>query len=78
MQRVIKFLSTAAGQISTKQTFFEVAKFPNVLGAVDGTHVAVKVSDDDKLLSKHVEFAPHQMYYFISVVVLSFLLIRST
>lgn len=33
----IKVPTTAAEQITTKQRFFEVASFPNVLGAVDGT-----------------------------------------
>ena len=54
VSRLIKFPSTAAEQISSKQHFFEVANFPNVLGAVGGTHVAVKVSDSDQLLSKHI------------------------
>ena len=25
-----------------KQQFFEISGFPNVLGAVDGTHIAIK------------------------------------
>lgn len=40
----IKFPTTAAQCITTKQQFADIAGFPNVLGAVDGTHVAIKVS----------------------------------
>lgn len=49
VRRFIKFPLTAAAQIRTKQGFFEVAGFPNVLGAVDGTHIALKVSDVIKI-----------------------------
>lgn len=40
----IKFPRRAVECIRTKQQFFEIAGFPNVLGAVDGTHIAIKVS----------------------------------
>ena len=40
----IRFPSDAEEQIRTKREFFEKAGFPNVLGIVDGTHVAIKVS----------------------------------
>ncbi|CAB1315858.1 unnamed protein product, partial [Coregonus sp. 'balchen'] len=44
----IKFPSTAAEQISTKQKYCEVANVPNVLGAVDRTHVAIKGPRDEE------------------------------
>lgn len=46
----IKFPTTAAECIRTKQQFFEIAGFPNVLGTVDGTHVAIKVSSHGRIL----------------------------
>ena len=42
-RQFIKFPATDAEFIRTKQQFFEIAGFPNVLGAVDGTHIAIKV-----------------------------------
>ena len=48
VRRFIKFPSTEAEQVSTTQKFIEVANFPNVVCAVDGTSVAIKVSDDDR------------------------------
>ncbi|ROL47356.1 Protein ALP1-like [Anabarilius grahami] len=50
VENFIKFPSTAAEQILVKQKFFEIAAFPNVLGAVDGTHVAIKAPSDDEEL----------------------------
>ena len=38
-----KFPTTDAECITGKQQFFNIAGFPNVLGAVDGTHIAIKV-----------------------------------
>uniref|UniRef100_A0A8C5BCZ3 Putative nuclease HARBI1 n=1 Tax=Gadus morhua TaxID=8049 RepID=A0A8C5BCZ3_GADMO len=41
-RQFIKFPATDAECIRTKQQFFEIAGFPNVLGAVDRTHIAIK------------------------------------
>lgn len=38
MVKNFKFPSIVAEQILVKQKFFEMASFPNVLGAVDGTY----------------------------------------
>ncbi len=45
VKNFIKFPSTVAEQILIKHKFFEIAAFPNVLGAVDGTHIAIKVNN---------------------------------
>uniref|UniRef100_A0A8C1N3H2 Putative nuclease HARBI1 n=1 Tax=Cyprinus carpio TaxID=7962 RepID=A0A8C1N3H2_CYPCA len=50
VKNFIKFPSTAAEQILVKQKFFEIAAFPNVLGSVDGTHIAIKAPSDDEEL----------------------------
>ena len=38
----IKFPSSRAAQHETKQGFHGIAQFPNVLGAIDGTHIFIK------------------------------------
>ncbi len=45
MRNFIKFPSTVAEQILIKHKLFEIAAFPNVLGVVDGTHIAIKVNN---------------------------------
>ncbi len=45
MKNFIKFPSTVAEQILIKHKLFETAAFSNVLGAVDGTHIAIKVNN---------------------------------
>uniref|UniRef100_A0A8C5CNM0 Putative nuclease HARBI1 n=1 Tax=Gadus morhua TaxID=8049 RepID=A0A8C5CNM0_GADMO len=47
-RQFIKFPATDAECIQTKQKFFEIAGFPNVLGAVDGTHIAIKAPSDEE------------------------------
>ena len=49
-RQFIKFPATAAECIQTKQQLFEIAGFPNVLGVVDGTHIAIKVSSHGSTL----------------------------
>ncbi|XP_063063602.1 putative nuclease HARBI1 [Engraulis encrasicolus] len=44
----IKFPTTAAQCITIKQQFSDIAGFPNVLGAVDGTHVAIKAPQENE------------------------------
>ena len=38
----IKFPNTREKQLQTKQGFHEIAQFPNVLGAIDGTLISIK------------------------------------
>lgn len=38
----IKFPSSEEDINKTKNTFFDVASFPNVIGAVDGTHIRIQ------------------------------------
>ncbi len=45
MVKNFKFPSTEAEQILIKHKLFEIAAFPNVLGAVDGTHISIKVNN---------------------------------
>ncbi|KAK0150631.1 putative nuclease HARBI1 [Merluccius polli] len=48
-RQFIKFPATNEECIRTKQQLFDIAGFPNVLGAVDGTHIAIKVICDATL-----------------------------
>ncbi|KAK0141582.1 putative nuclease HARBI1 [Merluccius polli] len=47
-RQFIKFPATNEECIRTKQQFFDIAGFPNVLGAVDGTHIAIKAPSDEE------------------------------
>ncbi|XP_060564401.1 putative nuclease HARBI1 [Ruditapes philippinarum] len=45
----IKF-PTSRTEINTKQRFYEIGGFPNVIGAVDGTYIPLKSPTDDEHL----------------------------
>ena len=46
----IQFPHTVAAQHHTKQGFYELAQFPNVLGAIDGTLINIKAPTRDEHL----------------------------
>lgn len=50
MQDHIKYPFTERGQRIIKQGFYEIAEFPQVLGAVDGTFIPIKAPHDDEHL----------------------------
>lgn len=50
MQDHIKYPFTERGQRIIKQGFYEIAEFPQVLGAVDGTFIPIKALHDDEHL----------------------------
>ena len=46
----IKFTSADAEKIHIMQKYYQLSKFPNVLGCFDGTHIAIRLPSKDKHL----------------------------
>ena len=46
--RYITFPYTAVEQANIKMQFAAMSSFPNVIGAIDGTHVAIKAPTDNE------------------------------
>ena len=46
--RFIKFPRTREEITTTKQTFYDIAQFPNVIGAIDGSLISIQTPDEDE------------------------------
>lgn len=62
--QIIKFPRTAEEQARVKQGFYRIGSFPQVLGAIDGTHINLRRPPGDhpeQYLNRHHRFSMNVM-----------------
>jgi len=61
----IKFPNSLQDWMGVKEDFYRVAKFPNIIGAIDGTHIAIKRPKENE-----VGFVNRKQYHSMNVQVI--------